>query len=201
MVLTASIFLVVAIAYERYIAVCNPYDYRAIVNTQSTRRRVTKLLTPVVIATILINIPKYFETYTVEVLQSLVSPFIELRSLGIEFFKIKAKVHLTAAFVKLLRLDKNLRGFRILYKIDSKCCLLRTFQVNSLKENQIIFAATRIHARQQRDHLQLQRDQSTSGFILYHHLRQLVSIDHYGSASHGSTGFSQWVRTFLMQLK
>ena len=91
MVLTASIFLVVAIAYERYIAVCNPYDYRAIVNTQSTRRRVTKLLTPVVIATILINIPKYFETYTVEVLQSLVSPFIGLRSLGIEFFKIKVK--------------------------------------------------------------------------------------------------------------
>ena len=30
------------------------------------------------------------------------------------FFKIKAKVHLTAAYVKLLRLDKNLRGFRIL---------------------------------------------------------------------------------------
>ena len=67
MVLTASIFLVVAIAYERYVAVCNPYDYRAIVNTQSTRRRVTKLLTPVVIATVVINIPKYFETYTVEV--------------------------------------------------------------------------------------------------------------------------------------
>ena len=67
MVLTASIFLVVAIAYERYIAVCNPYDYRAIVNTQSTRRRVTKLVTPVFVATVLINIPKYFETYTVEV--------------------------------------------------------------------------------------------------------------------------------------
>ena len=28
MVLTASIFLVVVIAYERYVAVCNPYDYR-----------------------------------------------------------------------------------------------------------------------------------------------------------------------------
>ena len=27
-VLTASIFLVVVIAYERYVAVCNPYDYR-----------------------------------------------------------------------------------------------------------------------------------------------------------------------------
>jgi len=75
MVLTASIFLVVAIAYERYIAVCNPYDYRAIVNTQSTRRRVTKLVTPVVLATIIINIPKFFETYTVEVRRKSFSPF------------------------------------------------------------------------------------------------------------------------------
>ena len=67
MVLTASIFLVVVIAYERYVAVCNPYDYRATVNTQSTRSRITKLLTPVFFVTVSINVPKYFETYTVEV--------------------------------------------------------------------------------------------------------------------------------------
>jgi hypothetical protein len=67
MVLTASIFIVVAIAYERYVAVCNPYDYRATVSTQSTKRRVTKLLLPVFVLTILINVPKYFETYTIEV--------------------------------------------------------------------------------------------------------------------------------------
>ena len=67
MALTASIFLVVVIAYERYVAVCNPYDYRATVNTQSTRSRVSKLLAPVFIMTVAINVPKYFETYTVEV--------------------------------------------------------------------------------------------------------------------------------------
>ena len=65
--LTASIFLVVAIAYERYVAVCNPYDYRASVNTQSTRSRVTKLVMPVAFITIAINVPKFFETYTIEV--------------------------------------------------------------------------------------------------------------------------------------
>ena len=66
-VLTASIFIVVAIAYERYVAVCNPYDYRATVSTQSTRIRVMKLLMPVFILAVAINIPKFFETYPVEV--------------------------------------------------------------------------------------------------------------------------------------
>lgn len=65
-VFTGSIFVVVAIAYERYTAVCNPYDYRATVNTQSTRSRVGKLLTPVIFMSVAINIPKFFETYTVE---------------------------------------------------------------------------------------------------------------------------------------
>lgn len=67
MVLTASIFVVVAIAYERYTAVCNPYDYRATVTTQSTRTRVIKLLAPAFVLAVAINLPKFFETYTVEV--------------------------------------------------------------------------------------------------------------------------------------
>ena len=52
----------------------------------------------------------------------------------------------------------------------------------------------RIHAwGRQRNGLQLQRDKSTSGFILHYYLCQLVSIDYYGSTSHGSSDFSQWV--------
>ena len=67
MVLTASIFVVVAIAYERYTAVCKPYDHRVMVNTQSTRTRLIKLLAPAFVSTVAINLPKFFETYTVEV--------------------------------------------------------------------------------------------------------------------------------------
>ena len=67
MVLTGSILIVCIIAYERYTAVCKPYDYRAAVNTQSTRTRVVKLLTPVFFASVAINVPKFFETYTIEV--------------------------------------------------------------------------------------------------------------------------------------
>ena len=74
-VLTISIFIVVAIAYERYVAVCNPYDYRATVSTQSTKKRVMKLLGPVIILSFAINIPKFFETYPVEV-----SKFLYLKS-------------------------------------------------------------------------------------------------------------------------
>ncbi len=63
------------IAYERYTAVCNPYEYRASISTQSTRKRVGKLLIPVAVLTVAINIPKFFETYTVEA-----SIFIEIFS-------------------------------------------------------------------------------------------------------------------------
>ena len=89
MALTASIFLVVVIAYERYVAVCNPYDYRATVNTQSTRSRVSKLLAPVFIMTVAINVPKYFETYTVEV-SIMVVWVVEFSSGGCKIGKIFA---------------------------------------------------------------------------------------------------------------
>ena len=48
-------------------AVCHPYDYRAAVTTQSVGRRGIKLAVPVILVSVLINIPKYFETITVEV--------------------------------------------------------------------------------------------------------------------------------------
>ena len=66
-VLCLSIFVVVAIAYERYVAVCKPFAYRVAVYSQSALSRAFKLLLPVVILAILINVPKYFETFTVEV--------------------------------------------------------------------------------------------------------------------------------------
>ena len=60
-------FVVVSIAYERFVAVCRPFDYRVAVNTQSPVARSVRLLLPAVILAILINIPKYFETQTVVV--------------------------------------------------------------------------------------------------------------------------------------
>ncbi len=64
--------MVVSIAYERYMAVCHPYDYRAAVTTQSVGRRGIKLAIPVILVSVLINIPKYFETITVEVRISII---------------------------------------------------------------------------------------------------------------------------------
>ena len=43
------------------------YTYRATVSTVSTRRRVIKLLAPVAILSVAINVPKFFETYPVTV--------------------------------------------------------------------------------------------------------------------------------------
>jgi hypothetical protein len=48
-ILCASVFVVVSIAYERYTAVCHPYDYRAAVSTQSVGRRGLRLALPVLV--------------------------------------------------------------------------------------------------------------------------------------------------------
>ncbi|TRY78311.1 hypothetical protein TCAL_05014 [Tigriopus californicus] len=61
-VLCMSIFMVVAIAFERFLAVCRPYEYRAMSTTQSVTKRVLKLSGPVFVIAFLINIPKFFET-------------------------------------------------------------------------------------------------------------------------------------------
>lgn len=66
-VLCMSIFMVVAIAFERFLAVCRPYEYRAMSTTQSVTTRVLKLSGPVFVIAFLINIPKFFETKLKEV--------------------------------------------------------------------------------------------------------------------------------------
>ena len=57
--LTGSIFLTVAIAFERYVAVHNPINYnRAMNDARATRGRVLKFLIPVVVAATLFSLPK-----------------------------------------------------------------------------------------------------------------------------------------------
>lgn len=69
--LCLSTFVVVSIAYERFVAVCRPFAYRVAINTQSPIARSFRLLLPAVILAILINIPKYFETQTVVTTQTM----------------------------------------------------------------------------------------------------------------------------------
>eukprot|EP00093_Oithona_nana_P006238 06238.XXX_21480_19025_1 [CDS] Oithona nana genome sequencing. len=60
--MTGSIFMIVAIALERYVAVHNPIDYKQATNDASAiRRRLAKYLLPVIFSSVLFNIPKFFE--------------------------------------------------------------------------------------------------------------------------------------------
>ena len=61
-ILCSSIFLVLAITFERFLAVCHPYSYRIAAATQSISGRVSKLVVPVFAIAVIINIPKFFET-------------------------------------------------------------------------------------------------------------------------------------------
>ena len=63
--LSASILMTVVLALERYIAVCHPLFHRDLVHTHSITKRVALYTVPVVIVSLLINIPKFFETKTV----------------------------------------------------------------------------------------------------------------------------------------
>ena len=65
-ILCYSIFLVMAIAFERFLAVCYPYDYRAMASTQTVSKRVMKLTLPIFVVAVIINIPKFLETELVE---------------------------------------------------------------------------------------------------------------------------------------
>jgi len=69
--MTGSIFIIVAIALERYIAVHNPIDYKQCLNdSNAMKKRVAKYLLPVIFGSILFNIPKFFEaTYYLETVQ------------------------------------------------------------------------------------------------------------------------------------
>ena len=60
--LSASIFMTVVLALERYIAVCHPLFHRDLVLTHSVGMRVTLYTISVVTASITINIPKFYET-------------------------------------------------------------------------------------------------------------------------------------------
>ena len=60
--LSASIFMTVVLALERYIAVCHPLFHRDLVHTHSVGMRVTLYTISVVTASITINIPKFYET-------------------------------------------------------------------------------------------------------------------------------------------
>jgi hypothetical protein len=51
-ILCASVFVVVSIAYERYTAVCHPYDYRAAISTTSVGRRGIRFAVPVLVSTL-----------------------------------------------------------------------------------------------------------------------------------------------------
>ncbi|XP_023345153.1 FMRFamide receptor [Eurytemora carolleeae] len=57
-----SIFVTVAIAWERYLAVCHPNHYRTMTLTYSTKLRVFWYLVPVVLLSVLLNVPKFLET-------------------------------------------------------------------------------------------------------------------------------------------
>ena len=64
--ITASIFLTVAIALERFVAVHHPIHYRQASNNSTLlRRRVASYLIPVFFISVLFNITKFFEVYAV----------------------------------------------------------------------------------------------------------------------------------------
>ena len=59
----ASIYLIIAVGVERYLAVCRPHHYREI---QGRSNRVIMYLLPALLASLAINVTKFFEVKTVE---------------------------------------------------------------------------------------------------------------------------------------
>ncbi|XP_059098618.1 FMRFamide peptide receptor frpr-18-like [Tigriopus californicus] len=61
--MTCSVFMTVAVALERYIAVHYPIDYSQAINSpEACRRRLFKYVIPVVIMAVFVNAPKFFES-------------------------------------------------------------------------------------------------------------------------------------------
>ena len=46
----------------RYCAVCHPYTYRDLTQTSSVSKRVSLYIVPVLLFSVILNIPKFFET-------------------------------------------------------------------------------------------------------------------------------------------
>jgi hypothetical protein len=60
--MTASIFMTVSIALERYIALQNPIAHRQAMNdTGAAKRRLLKYIVPVIFLSVVVNIPKFLE--------------------------------------------------------------------------------------------------------------------------------------------
>ena len=49
----------------RYLAVCSPSKYREITQSKTTNFRVLKHISPVIIFSIILNIPRFFETVVI----------------------------------------------------------------------------------------------------------------------------------------
>ena len=56
--LCLSIYLIMAVGVERYLAVCRPHHYREL---QASNTRVLYYLLPALLAAILVNVTKFFE--------------------------------------------------------------------------------------------------------------------------------------------
>ena len=58
----SSIFMTVVLALERYLAITKPIAYHNAIQGTNPWRRVLNYVVPVVLASALFNIPKFFET-------------------------------------------------------------------------------------------------------------------------------------------
>ena len=64
--LCASIYMVVSVAIERYLAVCFPLDYQSQRSGQKAKQRAWLYVLPAVIAALIINIPRFLETKAIQ---------------------------------------------------------------------------------------------------------------------------------------
>ncbi|XP_023344057.1 FMRFamide receptor [Eurytemora carolleeae] len=79
--LTASIYMTMAIAIERYIAVYHPLDYNRVMMDATTHsRRLAGYLIPVCLVAILFNIPKFLESRIVFIGENIHLDITELRT-------------------------------------------------------------------------------------------------------------------------
>ena len=58
-----SIYLIISVGVERYLAVCRPHHYREL---QGRNKRVILYLLPALMAAFAVNVTKFFEVSTVE---------------------------------------------------------------------------------------------------------------------------------------